>query len=168
MKYETNLNGNKPKTIKSLILDEKGNPLPLREEPKRDWLTGWVSKKFPKVMEASDAIGRLPNTLNPVKTLQTLLDFTGVPGVINNIAGNPMNLPGHEAEASMIPVIGGTSNALSTIASGTATNVPSKAYRILSEGQIASAEGEVPDRDRGRTRCRPDARRRIHQLRGRL
>ena len=48
MKYETNLNGNKPKTIKSLILDEKGNPLPLREEPKRDWLTGWVSKKFPK------------------------------------------------------------------------------------------------------------------------
>lgn len=107
MKYETNLNGNKPKTIKSLILDEKGNPLPLREEPKRDWLTGWVSKKFPKVMEASDAIGRLPNTLNPVKTLQTLLDFTGVPGVINNIAGNPMNLPAHEVEAAMIPVVGG-------------------------------------------------------------
>ena len=56
MKYEINLNGNKPKTIKSLILDEKGNPLPLREEPKRDWLTGWVSKKFPKVMEASEPI----------------------------------------------------------------------------------------------------------------
>ena len=107
MKYETNLNGNKPKTIKSLILDEKGNPLPLREEPKRDWLTGWVSKKFPKVMEASDAIGRLPNTLNPVKTLQTLLDFTGVPGIINNIAGNPMNLPADEVEAAMIPVVGG-------------------------------------------------------------
>lgn len=111
MKYETNLNGNKPKTIKSLILDEKGNPLPLREEPKRDWLTGWVSKKFPKVMEASDAIGRLPNTLNPVKTLQTLLDFTGVPGVINNIAGNPMNLPAHEVEAAMIPGVSGIKSA---------------------------------------------------------
>ena len=115
MKYETNLNGNKPKTIKSLILDEKGNPLPLREEPKRDWLTGWVSKKFPKVMEASDAIGRLPNTLNPVKTLQTLLDFTGVPGVINNIAGNPMNLPAHEVEASMIPGVSTANNGFRTI-----------------------------------------------------
>lgn len=87
---------------------EKGEKLSLHTEPKREWLADWTKKNFPKISAMGEMITHHPSNplgFNPVNVAQTAADFTGLPGMINAVKGNPMNLPEGEVTGAMLPAI---------------------------------------------------------------
>jgi len=95
--------------MKKLIpKDQKGEKLFLHAEPKREWLADWTKKNFPKVSAFGESVVQAPYNplrINPINVVQTAADFTGVPGVVNAVSGNPMNLPEHEVAGAMLPAV---------------------------------------------------------------